>query len=322
LELTEKPKSEPAQDDSPVGGDLSAVIFDIQKFAVHDGPGIRTLVFFKGCPLQCAWCSNPESQSAKRQLVFFPNRCIGCLHCVEACGHQASRVDEDGELRFDRGRCIECGECVETCYADARVLLGRRMTVEQVMREIRKDLVFYRTSGGGVTLGGGEATVWSQFAAELLRALKAEGIATALETCGHVSYRDIESLLPDLDLVFYDVKLMDPARHRLYTGVGNERILANLKRLAAEDIEVIVRIPVVPGVNDDADNIGATADFVASNRIAAKIELLPYHSLAQDKYMRLGWEYSFVGLEPPSAEHMEELAGLVRSRGLDCQVGG
>jgi pyruvate formate lyase activating enzyme len=300
----------------------SAVVFDLQKFSVHDGPGIRTLIFFKGCPLRCAWCSNPESQSAKPEMVFFPNDCIGCLNCMAACEHGACRVDENGGLRFDHSLCIDCGACVETCYAGARVLLGRSATVEDVLCEVRKDLVFYRNSGGGVTLGGGEPAVWSRFAAQLLRALKAEGIHTAIETCGHFPYAEIERLLPHLDLVMYDVKHMDPAQHERYTGATNETILANFERLAAEDVEIVVRIPVVPGVNDDVENIERTADFVAARRIAAAIELLPYHRFAQDKYVRLGREYDFPGLLPPEDRHMEELAALVRSRALTCRIGG
>lgn len=298
-----------------------AVIFDIQKFSVHDGPGIRSLVFFKGCPLRCAWCSNPESQSTKPELVFFSNKCVGCRNCLNACLHGACRSDKDGGQRFDRHLCAGCGECAETCYADARVMLGRRMSVDDVLYEVRKDAIFYRHSGGGVTLGGGEPAMWSRFAERLLRALKVEGVHTAIETCGQVEYGEIERLLPHLNLVMYDVKHMDSAQHERYTGATNEAVLANLDRLAAEDVEVVVRVPIIPGVNDDADNIGRTADFAAIRGIAA-IDLLPYHRYAQDKYARLGQEYGLAGLQPPSAEHMAELATLVRSRGLTCQIGG
>ena len=298
-----------------------AVIFDIQKFSVHDGPGIRSLVFFKGCPLRCAWCSNPESQSKKPELVFFSNKCVGCRNCLSACRHGACRSDKDGGLRFDRRLCTGCGECAETCYADARVMLGRHMTVDDVLREVRRDAVFYRHSGGGVTLGGGEPALWPRFAARLLRALKAEGMHTAIETCGQVEYEEIERLLPYLDLVMYDVKHMDSAQHERYTGATNETVLANLDRLAAEDVEIVVRVPMIPGVNDDADNIGRTADFAASRGIA-RIDLLPYHRYAQDKYARLGLEYGLAGLQPPSAEHIAELATVVRSRELTCQIGG
>lgn len=298
-----------------------AVIFDIQRFSVHDGPGIRTLVFFKGCPLRCAWCSNPESQSVTPELVFFANKCVGCLACVAACPHGACRSDENGELLFDRRLCVHCGACAETCYTNARIVLGKAMSVDDVLCEVRKDAVFYRHSGGGVTLGGGEPVLWSRFAERLLRALRAEGIHTAIETCGQVDYGEIERLLPYLNLVMYDVKHMDPAQHEWHTGATNVTILANLERLATEGVEVVVRVPVIPGVNDDIENIDQTAAMAAARGIA-RIDLLPYHPYAHDKYARLGQEYALAGLEPPSAEHMEELASAVRSRGLTCQIGG
>jgi pyruvate formate lyase activating enzyme len=298
-----------------------AVIFDIQRFSVHDGPGIRSLVFFKGCALHCAWCSNPESQSTKPELAFFSNRCVGCRNCLSVCGHGACRSNNDGGLRFDRRLCADCGDCTEACYADARVMIGRRMSVDDVLCEVRKDAVFYRHSGGGVTLGGGEPAIWPRFAARLLRALKADGMHTAIETCGQVEYGEFERLVPHLDLVMYDVKHMDSVQHERYTGATNEKVLANLDRLAAEEVEIVVRIPVIPGVNDDTENIGRTADFAAIRGIA-RVDLLPYHRYAQDKYARLVREYGLAGLQPPTDEHMAELAAVVRSRGLTCQVGG
>jgi pyruvate formate lyase activating enzyme len=300
---------------------VEAAIFDIQRFSVHDGPGIRTLVFFKGCPLRCAWCSNPESQAAEPELVFFASKCARCLDCLSVCRHGACQSDEDGESRFDRSLCVQCGACAETCYAGARMVLGRSMSVDDVLCEVRKDAVFYRHSDGGVTLGGGEPAIWSRFAARLLQALQAEGMHTAIETCGHVDYGEIERLLPHLDLVMYDVKHMDPEQHERYTGATNETVLANLDQLATEDVEIVVRVPIIPGVNDDADNVGRTAEWAAIRGIA-KIDLLPYHGYAQDKYGRLGQEYGLTGLQPPSGEQMAELAAVVRSRGLTCQIGG
>jgi pyruvate formate lyase activating enzyme len=302
-------------------GVSGAVVFDIQRFSVHDGPGIRTLIFFKGCPLRCAWCSNPESQLPRPQLAVLAHKCRGCGNCVAACGRGACHFGDDGGLSFQRSLCTDCGACAETCYAGARVMLGRTMSIDDVLREVRKDTVFYRTSGGGVTLGGGEPTVWSPFAAGLLRELKAEGMHTALETCGQAPYDEIEPLLPHLDLVLYDVKHMDAAQHEAHTGVTNEMILANLERLAREEVEIIVRVPVVPGINDEAENIARTAEYAARLGIAA-VELLPYHRYAQDKYARLGREYALAGLLPPSARDMEELAAVVRARGLSCRVEG
>jgi pyruvate formate lyase activating enzyme len=301
--------------------DDSAVVFDIQRFSVHDGPGIRTIVFFKGCPLRCAWCSNPESQSSQPELVFMANRCTGCGSCVAACQSGACQTKAHGQLHFDRTLCTSCGTCVETCYSGARVLLGRPMTVEPVLSEVRKDEVFYRNSGGGVTLSGGEPALWSRFAARLLRAFKAEAIHTAIETCGHVPFEEIERLLPDLDLLMYDIKHMDPLEHERHTGGTNETILANLQQLARTDVEIIVRVPVIPSFNDDPAAIGEIADFVGSLGLRT-VHLLPYHRYAQDKYARLGREYALAGLMPPKDEHMHELAERVRSHGPACQIGG
>jgi pyruvate formate lyase activating enzyme len=200
-------------------------------------------------------------------------------------------------------------------------MLGRTMSIDDVLCELRKDSVFYRTSGGGVTLGGGEPTVWSQFAAALLREVKAEGIHTALETCGQAPWSEIERLLPYLDLVLYDVKHMDAARHARHTGATNETILANLRRLAAEDVEVLVRVPVVPGVNDGDGTIARIAEYAAALGIAA-VDLLPYHRYAEDKYARLGRKYALTGLLPPADDRMEQLADIVRRRGLACRIGG
>lgn len=299
-----------------------AIIYDIQRFSIHDGPGIRTLIFFKGCPLRCQWCSNPESQICKPQMAFFSNRCIGCFRCVEVCLYGATRLTDGVHLEYNRQRCKECGACVDTCYVNARVLIGRGMTVEAVMAEIRKDSVFYRTSGGGVTLGGGEATMWPAFANKLLAACKTEGIHTAVETCGHAPWSHIECLLDDLDLVLFDIKHLKPEVHKRYTGVNNKLILENLKRLARESIPIVIRIPVIPDVNSDPKNIREIAAYVRDKGIAGKIELLPYHRLGEEKYTRLGRSYSLPRLEPPDEEEMEALATAVRSEGLVCQVGG
>lgn len=303
-------------------GELSAVVFDIQKFAIHDGPGIRTLVFFKGCPMRCEWCSNPESQLRQPQLVVFSGRCIGCTRCVEACPQEAVNVDDQGHMQFDRTRCADCGACTESCFANARVLLGREMTVAEVLTEVRKDAVFYSASGGGVTLGGGEVTVWPEFAEELLLALRGEKIDAAIETCGQCAWESLERLLPHVDLVYYDVKHMDPDAHRRLTGVDNERVLENARLLGRQEVPAIVRIPIVPGRNDDVENIRATAAFVRRYGVAEKIELLPYHRFAEDKYQRLGRHYGLAGLEPPNDERMSELADVVRREALACQVGG
>ncbi|MDH4137407.1 MAG: glycyl-radical enzyme activating protein [Anaerolineae bacterium] len=298
------------------------IIFDIQRFSVHDGPGIRTLVFFKGCPLRCQWCSNPESHTREPQIASFNNRCIGCLRCVEVCPDGAVWVSNKGHLEYDRQRCKECGACVDTCYANARVLLGWEMTVEEIMVDIRKDTIFYDMSGGGVTLGGGEVTMWPMSARKLLAACKAEGIHTAIETCGYAPWSNIECLLEYLDLVFFDIKHLDPGVHYRYTGVNNHLILENLKRLAQELVSIVIRVPVIPGVNNTRKNIRDIAAYVRDQGLAPKIVLLPYHRFGEEKYARLGRTYPLPALEPPDEEEMDALAAVVHSEGLDCQVGG
>lgn len=306
----------------PTTAASAAIVFDIQKFAVHDGPGIRTLVFLKGCPLHCGWCSNPESQTLEAQMFYFSNRCLGCLACVDECSKGAITIDDEGRPLTDRQRCDDCGECIEICYADARVVIGRSMTVDEVMAEIRQDIPFYRRSGGGVTLGGGEVLVWSEFAEKLLSLCKAEFIDTAVEACGYADWPELERLVPYVDRFYYDLKHIDSETHAQLTGVGNEVILANLERLARTSASIVVRIPVVPGLNDDAENVRAIARHVRSNRLADKIELLPYHRLGEDKYARLGRIYELAGVQPPSDEKMRTLAAIVAEEGMPCQLGG
>ena len=300
----------------------AAVVFDVQKFAVHDGPGIRTLVFFKGCPLRCLWCSNPESHAPTGQMVYFDNRCLCCLACVERCPQEAVLASAAGRPETDRRRCTDCGECREVCFADARMMLGRSVTLPELMDEIRQDAAFYRRSGGGVTLGGGEVMLWAGFAEQLLVLCRTEGIHTAVETCGHGPWPELARLVPGTDLFYYDLKVIDPAEHERLTGVDNATILANLGHLAATGARIIVRIPVVPGFTDAADNVRGIAAFVAAGPLAERIELLPYHRLGLDKYRRLGREYDLEDLEPPSAEALRALADVVEHEGVPCQIGG
>lgn len=296
-------------------------VFSIERYAVHDGGGIRTIVYLKGCPLRCLWCANPEGQEERPQLFFFPERCIACGRCLAVCRDGVTRRDEAGVITFDPTLCRGCGLCAEECYAEARKVFGREMAVDEVMAVVLKDRPFYRQSGGGVTVSGGEPTLQWQFVRDLLAACHAQGIHTALETCGYTAWRRLAAIAEHLDLALYDLKHMDSTEHRRLTGVGNELILANLRRLARLDIETIVRVPVVPGRNDSAENIGRTADFVASLPRPAAMELLPYHAYGSGKYARCGREYELVGLAPPERERMEELADIVRARGLACALG-
>lgn len=297
-------------------------IFSIERYAVHDGAGIRTMVYLKGCPLRCLWCANPEGQEARSQLFFFAERCIACGRCLAACPSGAARRDGEGRITHDPALCRGCGGCVETCYAEARRLFGRPMTVAEVMVEVLRDRAFYRQSGGGVTVSGGEPTAQAGFVGELLRECRRQGLHTALETCGHCDWPQLAVIAEQLDLALYDVKHMDPGEHRRLTGVSNDLILSNLRRLAKlGTVEIRVRVPVIPGYNDDRQNMAALAEFVADLPAVAGVEMLGYHPYGAGKYARCGRESTLTHLEPPSQDRLEELAGIVRELGVRCQVG-
>lgn len=294
-----------------------ALIFDIQHFSVHDGPGIRTLVFFKGCPLRCRWCCNPESQVRVPEVVFFSNRCIGCGRCVGACVNGALRV-EGNRIIYDRAKCTNCGRCAEACPAEARKLSGRYMTVNEVMEEVLKDRLFYHNSGGGLTVGGGEPTLYTDFVRALLRESKRNGISTAMETCGYVAWPSLDSLAMLLDTLYVDIKHMDRKQHVRVTGVPNDVILENISKAASRYADILtVRIPVIPNINDSLDNIRATAKFAKSVGVR-RIELLPYHRLGEPKYAALGRTYELEGVSPPPKEQMETLKSVVEHEGVLC----
>ncbi len=292
------------------------------RFALHDGPGIRTTVFLKGCPLRCWWCHNPESQSAEPEIIYFEERCIRCGECVRACPRGALALDAGRErVLLDAALCDRRGECVQACPTGARQLAGRRMTVPEVVREVAKDQVFFDQSGGGVTLSGGEPLMQPEFAEALLVALRERRIRTALDTCGLAQPEVVERIQPYVDLFLYDLKVMDQATHLKYTGVKNELILRNLAWLADAGSSVIVRLPVIPGVNDGADNLDTLAGFMTAHGLR-DIDLLPYHRIGSDKYQRLHLVWRMDAVEPPGAEHLDALAARLRLGGLRVRIGG
>ncbi len=306
----------------------TGTIFNIQRFSIHDGPGIRTTVFLKGCWLRCFWCHNPEGIRATAEVQFYPERCIGCGDCVLVCPEGAHILQHDIHS-FDRSVCQTCGRCTETCYAGALELTGSVMSVDEVMAEVLQDLAFYDNSGGGVTLSGGEPLLQRAFAQAILERCRAGGIHTAIETTANCPWRSLGELLPAIDLVMMDLKHMDSDKHRATTGVPNERILANARRLMQTDKPVLFRVPVVPTINDTPEEIGAIAAFVrqlADLRLENNIqgtevppltfELLAFHRLAADKYQSLGWDYKASKLEAPTKGKMEQLKQVALSHGV------
>ncbi len=318
--MSSRPNLQSAVAAAPSPGASSGTIFDIRRFSVHDGPGLRTTVFFKGCPLRCYWCHNPESQHRRRELLYWPERCLQCQSCVAACGQQAIQWDGAGPVT-DRARCTLAGDCVQACYSDARQIAGRNMTVAQVMAEVERDISFYDSSGGGVTFSGGEPLLQAGFLVELLKSCRASEIHTALDTCGFANWETLERVRSLVDLFLYDIKLMDPLRHRKYTLVFNTRILENLQRLARLGHQVTARVPVIPGINDDLENLRATAAFTAELGLG-RVDLLPYHAAAMSKYERLHRSYRLPGLQTPSDARMAEIAHVFEGFGLQVQIGG
>jgi pyruvate formate lyase activating enzyme len=297
------------------------VVFNIQSYSIHDGPGIRTVVFFKGCPLSCLWCSNPESQGARPELGILSGLCKSCGRCVEACPKGAISLLPGSEPMTDRARCVLCGACEQTCPHRARKIYGRTVSASDLMAEVEKDAPFYVRSGGGVTFSGGEPTLQHDLLLELLNACRAKYIHTAVETCGFV--RDDEkfdALLPLVDLFLYDIKCIDDEKHRRFTGVTNETILRNARRIASSGGKMVVRVPLIPGFNDTRDDIEAIGDFVLSLISVKEVNLLPYHELGKSKYGMLGREYGLEGAPALTDERVQELRSILVNCGLACTI--
>ncbi len=297
---------------------ITGRILHFQRLSTEDGPGIRTTVFFKGCPLHCIWCHNPESISPKMQTQWFAVRCISCKTCVDACPNDCLSMTEVG-LEHHGERCSVCGKCVEACPSGARQLLGKDVSVDEALAELVKDRAFYEKSGGGVTLSGGEPTFQPDFTEALLRGLKQLGIATALDTCGLTSVRTLERLLPYADLILFDMKLMDAEQHRMYTGATNQVILENLGYLQAylrrktRDIHVWIRTPLIPGATDTDENLSAIGHYLNDHLDGAvdRWELCAFNNLCRDQYKRLGLEWRYAGtplLSQAEVLHCEEIA--------------
>jgi pyruvate formate lyase activating enzyme len=288
-------------------------IFNIQKYSIHDGPGIRTTVFLKGCPLSCIWCHNPESQSFSPEIMQYSKRCIGCGKCAEVCKYGAL---------YDRDKCTSCGSCAEVCYAKARELAGKLMTVQEVIAQIDKDSIFYDESGGGVTFSGGEPLSQPEFLLELLTQCKKHEYHTAVDTSGYGATETIKAISGMTDLFLYDLKLMDDDKHIKYTGVSNKLILENLKEISRLGNQIYIRIPLIPGINDDESNIKLAATVIHETAGIEQVNLLPYHNIAVDKYNRLGKRSRLMEIPVPSGEYMEFVAGKFLEYGVKVKIGG
>ena len=299
----------------------AGVIFDVKRFAIHVGPGIRTTVFLKGCPLACAWCHNPEGIAAEREHSLRANRCTACGACVSACEQGAVSI-EGGRAVTDVAKCIFCGRCVEACPSAAREIVGRHVTVDEVLAEVERDVIFYDESGGGATFSGGEPLAQPEFLRELLAECAARRIHTAVDTTCHAPWEVIDSIREHVDLFLCDVKHMDPAEHERLTGVDNKLILANLRKLAAGGEEIVIRIPIVPGANDDEAGLAAAGAFIASLRSVRRVDLLPYNEGGRGKLDRLGRGGARLDIATPSRERMSAIAAKLAGLGLSVTIGG
>jgi pyruvate formate lyase activating enzyme len=299
-----------------------SLIFDIKRYAINDGPGIRVVIFFKGCNLHCAWCHNPESISAKIEKMYAPAKCIKCGSCVEACPENAITLTSEGILT-DPELCKICGKCAEVCPTKAIEMSGKVMSVSEIMNIIEKERIFFDQSGGGVTFSGGEPLVHTKMLIRLLDECGKRGIHRAVDTAGNVSTETLLEVAKRTDLFLYDVKMMDSDLHREWINSGNEKILENLKVLAKAGKHIIIRIPLIGGINDTDKNIELTAKFISELAGEKKlVHLLPYHNIAQNKYMKLGKSDDFEKLKEPGKESLANSIAIFEAYGIKASVGG
>ena len=286
---------------------ISGYISNIERYTLHDGPGIRTTVFLKGCPLSCLWCSNPEMQESFQQLAFFEERCNGCLRCIEKCPQNAISLNQNSlRVSVDFTKCNHCGECVNSCIFDALVMIGERVTAEEVADIVSRDKVFYQHSRGGVTISGGEPLWQSAFSGEILKRCRDNQIHTAIQTCGYGTREQIDRIIPFLDLAIIDLKHYDSSAHEKLTGKGNETIIENIKYIDNNKIPVVIQIPLIPGFNDSEDVLKNIFNFTGELYNSLGVSLLQYHNLGVPKYKHIGKTYSLPSIDPPSADYLKQ----------------
>ena len=297
----------------------SRLVLSITRMTIHNGPGMRTLILFKGCPLRCLWCSTPESQKTKAEIGIYPIKCIQCGDCVPVCPVNAIHL-VDKKPVIDRSVCNVCGKCVEVCYAQAIEALGHRMTVDQLVDEVKKDEIVFKHSHGGVTISGGEPLFNAEFALNLLKAFKKERINTGVDTCGYSPWSDIEPMLPYVDFFLWDIKHMDPKQHKKLTGVSNELILNNARAVSAKGVPLYIRIPLITGCNDSEENIRATCEFVKGLTSVVEVSLMPLHHLGKARYDSLNIPYPIGNLVLIPDSKLQDVKKLIESYGLKCRI--
>ncbi|MHA1893343.1 MAG: glycyl-radical enzyme activating protein [Candidatus Helarchaeota archaeon] len=298
---------------------LKAMIFNIQKYSIEDGPGIRTTVFFKGCPLRCKWCHNVESIKPHPQIVWNAVKCIGCGECIKACPQKAIIATKEG-LKTDREKCTNCGACAEACPSGARELIGYEITINELIKEVEKDKPFYDNSGGGVTASGGEPTLQSEFIIEFFKKCKERGINVALDTSGFCKWERLNKILEHVDLVLYDMKVFDEKKHVEYTGISNKIILENLQKINAIGKEIWIRVPVIPIFTASEENIQQIGEYIKDFSHITRVDLLPFHKLGVSKYEKLGLDYACKDFEPPPEEEMKKYKKIMEKYNDNVRV--
>lgn len=300
---------------------LKGLILDIKRFSIHDGPGIRTVVFLKGCPLRCIWCSTPDGQNMFPELEYFSYKCTKCGRCIVACPKKAI-IQLNDKIVTLRYKCTLCGKCVEKCLSGARKIVGREMTVREVLNEVEKDMIFYSSSGGGITLSGGDPIMQPEFSAAILKMCKEKGINTCIETSAYGDWGVLAKILAYTDFLYVDIKHIDPLKHKKFTGRSNRKVLKNIRNISKNFyMPVVIRVPIVPGYTDDIENIKGIALFISRLRKDFKMELLPYHRLGIYRYEALSRPYLLRDLMPPSHDHMKALKEVVESYGIEAIIG-
>lgn len=295
-------------------------IFNVQKYSVHDGPGIRTSVFFKGCPLSCWWCHNPESQDNKIQLMHFTNKCTSCGKCVANCPNDAITLDEKG-ISIDKEKCTLSGHCADVCAYGAMEITGREISAKDLIKEIRKDEVFYEQSDGGVTFTGGEPLNQIDFLTNVSKQCHDVDIHTTLDTCLFTSWDNLLKIVPYIDLFLVDLKHIDSDIHKKYVGVPNELILDNMKKLSDLGKRIFVRMPIIPGINDSVETIDKTIEFLKTINFE-QVNLLPYHKIGMDKYTRLQEDYKLKDVKEPTMDEMQKIVAIFKNNGINVKIGG